>query len=368
MGKIGTGFSEKELRDLKKCLKKLEEKESPFSERPPMSQRSHWVKPKLIVETKFQNWTIDGILRGGVYLGIREDKTVKEMGMLQENISSPEKIIYKKEGITKEMIADYYEKISEEMLKLVKHRPLSIVRCPQGTSRKCFFQKHLDVKKVSGIDFFNVQDKEEINEYFSLTSPKGILELVQLNAYELHAWNCLDSNITSPNQIIFDLDPDEKFPWKELVWASFELKELLLDLQLESFIKLTGGKGIHIHVPIKDDYSWEQVKSFAYTVGRELVERFPQKFTTNMSKKARKGKIFVDYLRNAHGATAVVPYSLRAKEKATVALPIEWGELEESQGGGKYGLREALEKIEERERDPWANYNKKKQKLIIFDS
>src|SRR5690606_18140598 len=274
VGKIGTGFSEKELRDLKKCLKKLEEKESPFSERPPMSQRSHWVKPKLIVETKFQNWTIDGILRGGVYLGIREDKTVKEMGMLQENISSPEKIIYKKEGITKEMIADYYEKISEEMLKLVKHRPLSIVRCPQGTSRKCFFQKHLDVKKVSGIDFFNVQDKEEINEYFSLTSPKGVLELVQLNAYELHAWNCLDSNITSPNQIIFDLDPDEKFPWKELVWASFELKELLLDLQLESFIKLTGGKGIHIHVPIKDDYSWEQVKSFAYTVGRELVERF----------------------------------------------------------------------------------------------
>src|SRR5690606_34266003 len=124
------------------------------------------------------------------------------------------------------------------------------------------------------------------------------------------------------------LDPDENIPWKELVWASFELRDLLLDLQLDSFVKLTGGKGIHIHIPIRDDYTWEEVKSFAYTVGRELVERFPKKFTTNMSKKARKGKIFIDYLRNAHGATAVVPYSLRAKERATVALPIEWEELE----------------------------------------
>lgn len=367
IGKVGTGFTEKEIRSLKERLKKIEQKASPFFEAPPLTGKTHWVRPEVIVETKFQNWTMDGVLRGGVYLGVREDKTAKEMEMLQENISSPEKIIFKKEGITKEMIARYYEIVSDEMLRLIRHRPLSAVRCPQGTSSKCFFQKHLDVKKLEGIDYFNVKDKNETNEYFSVSSPKGILELVQLNAYELHAWNCLDSKIESPNQIIFDLDPDENIPWKELVWASFELRDLLLDLQLDSFVKLTGGKGIHIHIPIRDDYTWEEVKSFAYTVGRELVERFPKKFTTNMSKKARKGKIFIDYLRNAHGATAVVPYSLRAKERATVALPIEWEELEDAKSGGRYGLQEALTKIQERKRDPWMNYNRKKQKLIIFE-
>lgn len=366
VGKVGTGFTDKEEKDLRKKLKAISAATSPFTADIPKATKIHWVEPSIIVEVKFQNWTIDRILRGSVYEGIRDDKSIKEMQMLEEHISSPDKVIFKEEGITKEMIAHYYQEAGKEIIRLIKHRPLSVVRCPQGTSSKCFFQKHLDVKLGEGVNFFKVKDKEGINEYFSLSSTKGLLELVQLNAYEFHAWNSLDSDVDHPNQIVFDLDPDEGMKWNNLVWASFELKKLLEDLELESFVKLTGGKGIHVHVPIKDSYTWEEIKSFSYTIGKELTERYPKKFTTNMSKKARKGKIFIDYLRNAHGATAVIPYSIRVKEKATVALPIEWDELEVLGRGDFFGIEGALQKMKTRSRDPWMNYNRKKQKIIIF--
>lgn len=369
VGKVGTGFSTNELRSLKKILGSTEIRKSPFIDHVFQEQKTHWVRPNLVIEVKFQNWTNDRILRGAVFLGQREDKSFKEVEMNVEHLSSPEKIIYQQEKITKEMIAHFYQEVSQPLLEYSKNRPLSIVRCPQGTSSKCFFQKHLDVKKMEGINFFDVEDKEGLNEYFSLTSSIGLLALVQLNAYEFHAWNCQDDNIEFPNQIVFDLDPDETISWEELVWASLKLREILLELDLESFIKLTGGKGVHIHVPIQPKYKWDEVKSFAYTLGRELVERYPEKFTTNMSKKARKGRIFIDYLRNERGSTAVLPYSLRTKEKATVALPIEWEELLESESASRYGPEEALKKIALRVRDPWCDYHKKQyQKIVILES
>lgn len=368
IGKVGTGFSAAELKDLKKVLSPIETSHSPFADNVPKDRKNHWVQPKMMIQVKFQNWTNDRILRGAVFLGQREDKSLEEVEMHVEHISSPEKIIYQKEKITKEMIAQFYQEVSSYILKFSKNRPLSLVRCPQGTSAKCFFQKHLDVRDVEGIHFFEVEDKDGTNEYFSLTSAKGLLGLVQLNAYEFHGWNCHDSHIEFPDQIVLDLDPDENILWEDLVWASLKLRELLLDLDLESFVKLTGGKGVHLHVPITPKYKWSEVKSFAYTLGRELVERYPEKFTTNMSKKARKGKIFIDYLRNDRGSTAVLPYSLRTKEKATVAMPIEWEELLESESASRYGPEEALKKIKERKRDPWINYPKKeKQQIIILE-
>ncbi len=368
IGKVGTGFSTKELQDLKKLLAPTEIKGSPFVDKTSKEKKAHWVSPNLIIEVKFQNWTHDRILRGAVFLGQREDKSSKEVEMHVEHLSSPEKIIYQKEKITKEMIAQFYQEVSPYILKYSKNRPLSIVRCPQGTSSKCFFQKHLDVKNVRGLNFFEVQEKEEVDEYFSLTSVHGLLALVQLNAYEFHGWNCHDSDIEFPDQIVLDLDPDEKIPWEDLVWASLKLRELLLDLDLESFVKLTGGKGVHLHIPISPKYKWNEIKSFAYTLGRELVERYPEKFTTNMSKKMRKGKIFIDYLRNERGSTAVLPYSLRTKEKATVAMPIEWDELLESEGGSRYGPEEALKKIRERKRDPWEDYPEREgQQIVILE-
>lgn len=368
VGKVGTGFSARELQDLKKILAPIEIKESPFADKIWKEKNEHWVKSNMVIEVKFQNWTNDRILRGAVFLGQREDKSFKEVEMQMEHLSSPDKIIYQKEKITKEMIAQFYHEVSSYILKYSKNRPLSIVRCPQGTSGKCFFQKHLDGKYTRGIHFFEVQDKEEVSEYFSLTSEEGLLALVQLNAYEFHGWNCQDDNLEYPDQIIFDLDPDEVIAWEDIVWASLKLKDILLELDLESFVKLTGGKGVHIHVPIKPKYKWGEVKSFAYTLGRELVERHPEKFTTNMSKKARRGKIFIDYLRNERGSTAVLPYSLRTKEKATVALPIEWEELLESESASRYGPEEALEKISLRERDPWCDYDQKQnQKIVILE-
>lgn len=368
IGKVGTGFTTIEQQELKKLLTPTEVLNSPFVDKAHKEKNVHWVNPNLIIEVKFQNWTNDRILRGAVFLGQREDKYFREVKMHAEYISSPEKIIYQNEKITKEMIAEFYNEVSPNILRYSKNRPLSIVRCPQGTSAKCFFQKHLDVK-AEGINFFELEDKEGLHEYFSLDSAKGLLSLVQLNAYEFHSWNCVDSQIEFPNQIVFDLDPDESIPWEDVVWAALKLRELLLDLDLENFVKLTGGKGVHLHVPIAPKYQWSEVKSFAYTVGRELVERYPEKFTTNMSKKVRKGKIFIDYLRNERGSTAVIPYSLRTKEWASVAMPIEWGELLESESASKYGPKEALKKISLRERDPWEGYySKQTQKIVILES
>jgi bifunctional non-homologous end joining protein LigD len=193
-----------------------------------------------------------------------------------------------------------------------------------------------------------------------------LLELVQLNAFEIHAWNSHKDDYLRPNQIVMDFDPGPGVPWSEIVDAAFELKEMLSDLELECFVKLTGGKGLHIHIPVAPIYDWESIKSFAQSLALELVARNPQKYTANMSKKLRKNKIFVDYLRNGYGATAVVPYSLRAKPLSAIALPLEWTELRRIKGPQEFTMKKALRKIKSRKRDPWQGLLKMKQKINIL--
>lgn len=366
-GRVGTGFNQKDLSKLYKDLKPQSITKNPFEVNAPKGKGLHWVEPQKIVEIKFQEWTEDKVLRGAVYLGEREDKIVEEMKM-ETNISSPDKVIFKKEKITKEEVALYYQKVSKEIFRLVRERPLMVARCPNGTSEKCFYQKHLDSKSFSDLNSFKVEEKHGLGEYFSLKSSEGLLELVQMNAYEFHAWNSRDRDLDHPDQIIFDLDPGPGVSWNETTDGAFLLKEILDSLDLESFVKVTGGKGIHIHVPIKPKYSWEQVKSFAFTVSKELANQNPKKFTTNMSKKVRGKKIFIDYFRNNKGATAVIPYSLRVKEKTAVALPLEWNEISQIKSSSEFSLEGALEKIATRKSNPWIGYNRKKQLISIFET
>lgn len=365
VGKVGSGFSSQALKDLKKEFKKLESSKSPFEVNSPPEKNNHWLKPKKICEVSFAEWTSGGYLRVPIFKGLREDKSPKDISMDNE-ISSPDKILYKKEKITKSDVADYYQKIAKWILPQLSHRPLSLVRCPRGTSHKCFFQKHFVGDLPSSFHTFPIKENSGEGIYLSIDSVEGLLELVQLNAFEIHAWNCSRENYQRPNQIVMDLDPGPGVLWKDVVDAAFELKEMFEGLNLKSFVKLTGGKGLHIHVPIMPIYTWDQIKSFAESIALEMASRDPGSYVVNMSKRLRRKKIFIDYLRNGYGATAVVPYSLRAKELSAVALPLDWKELRRVKSSSFYTLSKALRKVKTRKSDPWAGMKRLNQKISIL--
>lgn len=367
VGRVGTGFNHRTLIELKKELAPLETDESPFDLNIPSGRDVHWVQPDKLCEVSFGSWTNEGILRTPVFQGMREDKAAGEViKETPKGISSPDKIIFKKEKITKEEVLAYYRTISKTMLPYMEDRPLSLVRCPNGSEGQCFFQKHISGKVPDAFHTFPITEEKGEGIYLSINSPRGLEELVQLNAFELHAWNCQADNYMRPDQIVIDFDPGPGVPWKAVVEAAFDLKEILEDLDLTSFVKLTGGKGLHVHIPVLPLYEWDQIKSFAEALALEMVARDPKKFTANMSKNLRRGKIFVDYLRNGYGATAVVPYSLRAKPLSAVALPLEWTELRRIKGPQEFTMYKALKKIKSRKKDPWADMMKLKQRITIL--
>lgn len=372
-GKVGTGFSSKLLNEIKSSLKKIEQTSSPFDVNAPKGKGIHWVKPEKICEVSFGNWTEEGILRTPVFQGMREDKGPKEIHkekakvLKLREVSSPEKVLFKKEKITKEMVADYYEKVSKVMLPYVKDRPLSLVRCPQGSEGTCFFQKHISGKIPDSFHTFLVKEEKGEGTYLAINSASGLRELVQLNAFELHTWNCHYQDYLRPDQIVMDFDPGPGVPWKDVKEAAFELRDMLNELGLKSFVKVTGGKGLHVHIPVAPTYDWEQIKVFAQTLAIQMVAQNPKKYVANMAKNKRVKKIFIDYLRNGYGATAVVPYSLRAKPISAVALPITWTELKKIKSSDEFTLAKALKKIKSRKKDPWEGMMKLKQKISILE-
>lgn len=366
-GRVGTGFNHASLRELKKILTSLKQKTSPFDINSPKERGVQWVKPIKVAEVSFANWTNEGILRTPVFMGLRADKPAKEILMEKvRDVSSPDKILFKKEKITKKEVADYYQAIAKVMLPYMADRPLSLVRCPEGSEGTCFYQKHVSGKVPESFTTFPLMEGSGEGVYVAIDSAQGLREMVQLNAFELHAWNCHYQTAMRPDQIVMDFDPGPGVPWKEVVSAAFELKEMLEDLNLVSFVKLTGGKGIHVHIPVAPLYDWDQIKSFAQTLALQMVTMRPDKYVANMSKKQRHGKIFVDYLRNGYGATAVVPYSLRAKPLSAVALPLEWSELKRLKGPQEYTMKKALKKIKARKADPWKGMLKLAQKIEIL--
>lgn len=368
VGRVGTGLNTKTLKSIRNDLEKIEISESPFDEKSPKGKDTHWVSPFMICEVSFGSWTSDGILRTPVFKGMREDKPGKDIQMEKvRDISSPEKIIFKKEKITKQDVSYFYKEIADVMLPYLKNRPLSLVRCPNGTDGTCFYQKHISGKVPSSFKTFPILEDKGDGPYLSIHSSQGLQDLVQLNAFEIHSWNSHKDSYLLPDQIVMDLDPGDGVSWREVVEAAFELKELLENLDLKSFVKLTGGKGLHLHIPIAPLYDWNQIKSFARSLALELVSRKPQKYTANIAKKLRKKKIFIDYLRNGYGATAVVPYSLRAAPSSAVALPVDWRELRRIKGPQEFSLFKALKKIKSRKRDPWEGMLKLKQKISILN-
>lgn len=391
-GKVGTGFDNKTITDLMKKLSSLEQANSPFDLKSPAGKGIHWIKPKLVAEVSFSEWTADKILRTPVFIGLREDKSTKDIVMEKAthisqpefnkieksevqsttadivSLTHPEKIIFPEEKITKEQIAKYYASVSKLMLPFVADRPLSLVRCPQGGGKKCFYQKHPGPGVVPRhFNSFKVKEKTDSSIYLSLNSDSGLKQLVQMNAFEIHTWNCHYQSLMKPDQIVMDFDPDPSISFKKVVEACLDMKKTLDHLKLKSFVKVSGGKGIHIHIPIEPIYTWDQVKAFSKALADEMSARKPNEFLSTMSKEARKGKIFIDYLRNAYGATAVAPYALRAREISAVALPVEWNELIKIKSSDQFTLKKALLKIKKRKSDPWKNFFSVKQKITLLE-
>jgi bifunctional non-homologous end joining protein LigD len=395
VGRCGTGFNAKSIEMVWQKIKKIKMKTSAFELNAPRDQDNHYVKPTLVAEIAFANWTREGVLRVPVFHGLREDKMPKKIIREVESavkklvkkaetkvakkdrvgemptLTHPDKIIYAKEKITKQAIAAYYEVVALWMLPQMKDRPLSLMRCPEGTSKTCFYQKHLTPVQrgrgaVQAVHEVIIEENSGKKSYATVDSAEGLVTLVQSGGFEFHAWGCRAPDVAHPDQIVMDFDPSREVGFAEVKRAAFELKEILDHLKLKSFVKVTGGKGLHVHIPVATIYTWDQIKDFSKVLAQKMVEDAPNRYTSVLSKAKRKNKIFVDYLRNGRGATAVVPYSLRAREMSAVALPITWDELKKIKDPAGFTLQKTLAVLKKRKSDPWKGLEKLKQKISLF--
>lgn len=360
-GRVGTGFTEESRRELKKELSAFKRKTPPFSSLPNEYKDTVWVKPQIAVQVDYAEITSAGVLRQASFKGMRRDKPAKEITderpkaykrgeteVCGIKITSPEKVMFSDPITTKCELAEYYAAVAERMLPYVKGRFLSLVCCPSGIDGEKFFRRHLD-GDFAGIRRAPAED----DEYFYAINEKGIITLAQYNAVEFHVWGSKKSAPYRPDVMVFDLDPDEGLPLKDIRRGVRDLKFVLEGLGLKSFLKTSGGKGYHIVVPFKTGIDGQAFRDFARQVANLMEDTYPDRYTATMSKKMRKGKIFIDWQRNSSGSTSVAPYSVRARQGASVSMPIAWDELSKI-APASVTIRSALQRLERH--DPWEEF------------
>jgi bifunctional non-homologous end joining protein LigD len=409
-GRTGTGFTERSLKELSKRLIALEQRQPAF-ETPPTgidARGVHWVKPRLVAEVSFAEWTNEGLLRQAAFQGLREDKSptsiTKELPNIshsrhssseetrknasgrgprksrepsQKNepgaggsaivagvaLSHPDRVLFPEQGITKFELARYYERIATWLLPHLEDRPLTLVRCPQGYNKDCFYQKHANGTIPDTIGRVNISEGHGKAWYMIADSLPAVIGLVQMGVLELHTWGAKRNGLDRPDRIIMDLDPDPSIPWKSVIEAAHLVRTLLNELNLQCFVKTTGGKGLHVVLPLRCVHTWDEVKAFSKGLADHLVRLIPDRFVANMSKQKRKGKIYVDYLRNGKGATAIAAYSTRARTGAPVSVPLAWDDLSVDLRSDHFRVKTVEEWIHELARDPWREYFTVKQTL-----
>jgi len=351
-GKVGTGFTVKVLQHLLATLRKREVKKAPVDVPRAEARGAHWVRPDLVAEVAFAEFTGDGVVRHASFLGLRGDKPAAEIvretpqpvkraasDASTVKISNPDRIVFPDSKVTKGELADYYRAVGPVMLPWLANRPLSLVRCPQGRAKKCFFQKH--DAGTFGPHVLHVPIREgngKVEDYIYVADTDGILACVQMGTIEFHGWGSRVEDVERPDRLVFDLDPDEGLGFAEVRKAAGEIRRHLEDIGLQTFPMLTGGKGLHVVVPLEPEAEWPAVKDFAQRFCVALATAEPDRFTANLAKARRKGRIFLDYLRNQRGATAIMPYSARARPGAPVAAPINWDELADYESGGHFSV------------------------------
>jgi bifunctional non-homologous end joining protein LigD len=410
-GRVGTGFTTDSLRQLTADLKKSRIDSPPFSN-PPKGSESRgvtWVEPQLVAEVEFTEWTGDGRLRHPSFVGLREDKPARQvvretpkspaaieresvngsmktkaknakparptgnrksqssdhqsMTVAGVRLSNPDRVLYPDQGITKQELAEYYERIAEWFLPYVVRRPLTLVRCPEGYTGECFFQKHLTESLPDAVRGVMVPVKGKQEEYVAVDDVAGIVALVQMGVLEIHPWPAREDQLERPDQIVFDLDPGEGVEWKAVIDAARELRERLESVGLMSFLRTSGGKGLHVVVPLARRNTWDELKQFAKAVADTMTREAPDRYIATMSKAKRRGKVFIDYLRNQRGATAIASYSTRAKAGAPVATPLAWDELTARTKPNMYNIHNITKRLNKLKRDPWKDFFSPRQSI-----
>ncbi|MBX3509861.1 MAG: DNA ligase D [Hyphomonadaceae bacterium] len=363
-GNVGTGFSDKTLASLLEKLKKLARKTPALPVPREAARGANWVKPELVAQIRYAELTSEGAVRHGVFLGLRGDKAPAEVNAeterpapkLNVRLTNPNKILFPDADISKAEYAAYLQVAAERMGPHVFNRPVSIVRAPDGVGGQVFFQKHAMAggpKEIRTVAIVEAEGGKE--DYITLPNAYAIEACAQISAVELHIWGARNDNQDHPDRLVFDLDPDETLDFAFVKHAAFDIKAVLDNANLTSFAMITGGKGIHIVLHLKPRHDWDEVKGFAAAFAVQIAGLDPKRFVANMSKAKRKGRIFIDYLRNGRGATAIAPYSTRAKPTAPVAVPVSWDELRTIASASAFKLKDMPARLAAP--DPWAAYS-----------
>ncbi len=363
VGRVGTGFTADDSRELLSRCKSLTAEVSPFTrEQLPTyaGDRLHYLQPKLLVEVKFANWTDQGILRHAVYLGLREDKPVPaplpQADLSNIRISHPGKVLYPETGLTKGTLAAWTAMMAPWILPHIVNRPLMLLRCPAGRSGQCFYQKHYENLPPAVKPRTLTADEPAA---ITIEDAEGLLSLIQMGTLEIHPWGARADQPDNPDRIVFDLDPDPALPFATLTKAALEVRDYLAGLGLQSWLRWSGGKGFHLVVPIAPVHSWPQVKAFSKAVAQALVRQNPNRYVATATLAKRKQKIFIDWLRNGRGATAIASWGVRARDGATVAVPLRWSQLAADMNLTAY----RVPLLQPPPTDPWAGFFQCRQSI-----
>lgn len=392
VGRVGTGFDDAKLAAMHRQLKALDTDKAAVelpSHVPFKASSVHWVNPALVAEVAFRGWAKEGLLRQASFKRLREDKTAKELGAAASavpakaakatktpakakapdraadgvTISHPERVVFAKARLTKGDVADYYRQMARWILPEVARRPLSLLRCPDGVDKPCFFQKHHGTGLGDAVEAIPLEQKSGREDYLYIEDTEGLLQLVQMNTLELHPWGASVDDPEHPDRLVFDLDPGEGVTWAAIKAAARDVRDRLQEIGLESFVRLSGGKGIHVVVPLTPKADWAQAKDFCESFAQAMAEHAPDRYVATMSKAKRTGVIFIDWLRNARGATSVCSWSLRARPSAGVAVPLRWEELGRVTAADAFALPKALQRAQKLKKDPWEGIDQVKQVL-----
>nr|WP_314569888.1 DNA ligase D [uncultured Pseudomonas sp.] len=385
-GRVGTGFDQASLKSIYAQLTPLECSTSPL-EKPLTSAQArgvHWVQPTLVGEVQFAEWTREGVVRHAAFVGMRTDKpaaqiiheqprTAKSMKNAKKpsgnvNITHPDRVIDKQSGTQKQQLAQFYDSISQWILPFLRHRPVSLLRTPEGIDGEQFFQKHSERLAIPNIKQLDQALDPGHARLMEIDSAAALIGAVQMGTVEFHTWGGTADKIETPDLFVLDLDPDPALPWKAMLEAAQLTLSVLDELGLQAFVKTSGGKGLHLVVPLARRDNWDTVKAFAKAIAQFITAQLPERFTATSGPKNRVGKIFIDYLRNARGASTVAAYSVRARPGLPVSVPISREELKALRGAQQWTVANLHERLQALKVDPWAGYaNRQKISKKMWD-
>lgn len=380
-GNVGTGFNGRSLADIRGKLDALAADVRPFAQPTGMDGKAHWVRPELLAEVSFGQWTRSGRIRHAVFHGLRSDKPAQ--AIIRENsmpiaaqgrrkasgdnpraadsplgtlkVTHPERVVDAATGTRKIDLVRYYALVGELMLPHLKGRPVSLVRTPDGVGGEVFFQKHMDGPALSGMRLLSPELDPDHDPLMEVSAARGLLAAAQMNVMEFHTWNARKTRIDRPDRMVFDLDPGKGVEWAAMQEAAVVLRTFLEELGLAAFAKTSGGKGLHVVVPLKRHHEWDVVKGFSRAIVRHLAGTFPRRFVAKSGPRNRVGRIFIDYLRNGFGATTVAAWSLRARPGLGVSVPVAWPEIDGLQGSAQWHIRNIHERLDQGN-TPWQGY------------